>query len=86
MFGLITQYTRGYFSIDDTEMDDKMIKYEVEEENRDRLVEEEEAKDPWFDDDKEYFSKGACNPFETGCNSGSDIDFNMYAPAHQNDT
>lgn len=70
--------------LDVIEVDDEVIAFGVDVGYGDELAEEDEGDDPWFEGDEEYFSEGACEPFDVG-DSGSEVDSDMYAPAQWND-
>ena len=70
--------------LDVIEEDDEVIAFGVDAEYGDASTKEEEGDDPWFEGDEEYFSEGACEPFDVG-DSGSKVDSDMYAPAHWDD-
>ena len=70
--------------LDVIEEDDEVIAFGVDAEYGDELAEEDEGDDPWFEGDEEYFSEGACKPFDVG-DSRSEVDSDMYAPAQWND-
>ena len=88
LFKRTTVAARGSMSelhhLDVIEVDDEVIEFGVEEEYGAESTKAVEGDDPWFKGDKEYFSEGACEPFDVA-DSGSEVDSDMYAPAQWND-
>ena len=80
LFRRMTVAAQGSMSelhhLDVIKEDDEVIKFGVEEEYGAESTEEEEGDDPWFEGDEEYFSEGACEPFDVG-DSGSEVDSDM---------
>ena len=52
---------------------------EEEEEDEDHMEDNDHMED---DDEEEEYAEDNVAPFETGCNTCSDVDSNIYAPAH----